>query len=85
MKRESEDKSAVAVLKTEPQLVLRLARLRTIRISEGNEVSGKPDAKSFGINFVEYDSHSVRYVKQVSALAWTNLSQNSSSAKYQSH
>ena len=46
---QSDDKGAVAILKTVPQLGC-LARLRAIRTSKEREVSGKPEAQSFGIN-----------------------------------
>ena len=45
----SDDKGAVAFVKTVLELGC-LGRLRVIRTSEKREVSGKPEAESFGIN-----------------------------------
>ena len=47
---ESDDKGAVAVCENCATIGLCLASLRAVRTSEKNEVSGKPEAKSFGIN-----------------------------------
>ena len=43
-----------------------LARLRAIRTSEKSDVPGKPEAEGFWDQFDEFDSNSLRYVKQVS-------------------
>ena len=61
----SEDECAVAILKNCTTIGLCLARLRTIRISEGNS-SGETRCETSSDQFDEYDSHNLRYVKQVS-------------------
>ena len=55
----------VAIVKTGTTIGMCLARLRAIRISEGNS-SGETRCEKFWDQFDEYDSHSLHYVKQVS-------------------
>ena len=94
-RRDNDDKNAVAVVKIVPQLGC-LSQDPDPLVSQRETVRGKPGAKSWD-QFEEYDSRSLRHVKQVSekslrygkqvsekrrTIAWKNTSQTSSSAKH---
>ena len=56
----------MAIVKTVPQLGCTSHDSEPSELPKKRQVSGKPEADSFGINSTGYDSHSPRYVKQVS-------------------
>ena len=83
-RRESDDKNAAATAENCTTIGPRLARLGSTGFSKRKTAPGTPDAKSWE-RFEEYDSLSLRYVKQVSGnrtdYRLENISQKSSSAK----
>ena len=64
--RESDDNCAVAVVKTAPQLGCVSQDSESLESQGGAESRENPMQKSFGDQSDEYDSHSLRHVKQVS-------------------
>ena len=64
-KGKSDDKSGVAVVKTVPQVGCLSPRLRAVRIPKRMKYRGNRGEK-FWDQFDWFDSHSLRYVKQVS-------------------
>ena len=82
---ESEDKNAVAVVKIVPQLGC-VSQDSDVLVSQSGKQPGETRCRKSWDQFEEYDSLSLRYVKQVSRKrrdAWKNTSHTSLSAKSQ--
>ena len=86
--RASDDKNAVAVVKSVPQLGCVSQDSESLDCQTGRQSRGTRCKKSWD-RFEEYGSLSLRYVMQVSGkqrtIAWKDTSQKSTSAKYLRH
>ena len=83
--RESEEKSAVTIVKTVPQLGCVSQDSDALGFSKRQTVPGKPDAQSLWIDSKStihtVHATSSKYPGKQRTIAWKNTSQNSSSAK----
>ena len=80
-RRESDDKNAVAIVKSVPQLGC-VSQDSDALVSQGGKSEGKPDAKSLDTNTIHsVNATSSEYLGKERTIAWKNTSQKSSSAK----